>query len=293
MFNSTKISAAFLAIVLVTGTITLIAPSFMVGAVAQAQQEYGGMDNRYNSYEQEPEYPPQYAEKDNNSYEPSPYEMETYQTPPSSYGNDNYEQPEYTSYKPDYKPEYQSYGKDKLKDSNSVSINKLNCINNNVNINGNNTGDINVGNSGKSATGPGTDEGYVGVGSYDGNGEEGYDNGYNKQKDKGFTCVINNTNINNNFGAGNGTIPIPLTCEECFEEVLDAAQIQGFLDRLTSDPNANLETACNLLLSGENFTEDYIRFVLAMTLNTGIQDERINAIIECLLEVGVEFAPEP
>ena len=44
-------SAVFLAIVLLTGTIALSAPSFMIGS-AQAQSYYDndGMDKRYNSY---------------------------------------------------------------------------------------------------------------------------------------------------------------------------------------------------------------------------------------------------
>ena len=128
-------------------------------------------------------------------------------------------------YKDTYQPEYPSYGKDsyKSKDSSSVSINKLKCINNNVNINGNNTGDINVGNSGSSASRPGTDdEGYLGVGSSGGNYGEGYDNnGYKKQKDQRFTCIINNNNntiVTVNATDDNETTPeVPLTCEECFE----------------------------------------------------------------------------
>ena len=199
MFNSTKISAAFLAIVLVAGTITALSPSFMLGA--EAQQDYRETDNRYNIYEPEPEYSTQYLEKEYNSYKP-PYEKDTYETP--SYGNNNYETPSYGN----NNYETPSYGKDSYKSkkdsSNSVSLNKLKCINNNVNINGNNTGDINVGNSGKSGASPGTyDEGYLGVGSSGGNyGEEGYDNGYKKQKDAGFTCIINNNNNNTNIGGG-------------------------------------------------------------------------------------------
>ena len=95
-------------------------------------------------------------------------------------------------------------------------------INNNVNINGNNTGDINVGNSGRTATGSGTDEGNVGVGSSGGYGE-GYDNGYNKQKVESFSCIMNNNKNNNNFGASNardGNVTEPPTCEECFREFL-------------------------------------------------------------------------
>ncbi len=121
-------NAIFLATVLVAGIIALSSPSsFMVGA--QAVPQYG-MEREYGSYEQ-----PEYG-------------MDSYEKP--SYRNDYYGQPEYPSYKPDYKPEYPLYEKDdsyKSKDS-SVILNKLNCINNNVNINGNNTGDINVGNSG-------------------------------------------------------------------------------------------------------------------------------------------------
>jgi hypothetical protein len=181
------------------------------------------MDDRYSNYEPEPEYPPQYAEKEYNSYEPEYGMDDSYKKP---YRNDNYEQPEYPSYGKDNNS-YKSK-KDSSSSSSSVSINKLNCINNNVNINGNNTGDINVGNSGKSATGPGTEEGYLGVGSSGGYGE-GYDNGYNKQKDKGFSCIINNT-INNtivggNATDGNGNVPEPRTCEECFREILTPEQI--------------------------------------------------------------------
>jgi hypothetical protein len=98
--------------------------------------------------------------------------------------------------------------KSKKDSSNTVSINKFNCINNNVNINGNNTEDVNVGNSGSlAATGSGTAQGYLDVGSLGENGKEGYGNGYDKQKGESFTCIINNNNINNNFGAGNATLP--------------------------------------------------------------------------------------
>jgi hypothetical protein len=182
--KTTKPSAIFLAIVLVAGTIAAISPSFVIGAEAQAEREY-----RYNSYEPEPtEYSPPYTDRQHSNY-PSEYEMDSYEK--KSYGNDYYEQPEYPSYE-----DNNSYKSKKDSSSKSVSINKLKCINNNVNINGNNTGSINVGNSGRSASSPGTDEGYLGVGSLGGNGEDGYDNGYNKQKDKGFSCIINNNNNN-------------------------------------------------------------------------------------------------
>jgi hypothetical protein len=207
--------------------------------------------------------------------------------------DNSYEKSQYpsSSYKTDYQPKYQTYGvKDNSykpqKDSSSkkiVSINKLNCINNNVNINGNNTGDINVGNSGSS----GTSEGYLGVGSFGGNGEDGYDNGYNKQKDKSFSCIINNNNINNNFRAGNGNVIEPLTCEECFERFLTPTELTA-LDELLI---GTLETYCNLIGAG-NVEEDDLRFTIEIVIGQGQEEEdRINNIVECLLETGVVFAP--
>jgi len=94
-------SAIFLAIVLVTGTITTISPSFMItGANAQAQPYYG-----YNSYGP-PEYP-------DNNYK-------------KSYGNDNnsYDKSQYqsSSYKPDYKPQYPSYVKDDKRDKSNIVV---------------------------------------------------------------------------------------------------------------------------------------------------------------------------
>lgn len=200
--STNKINAIFLAVILVAGTISSFTSSFLIGVNAQYDPFYG-----YNSYEPT-EYPPEYADREYNSYEQE-YGMHDER---KSYENNNYQTREPPSYQPDYKPQYSSYEQDnkydyksKKESSSSVSLNKLNCVNNNVNINGNNTGDINVGNSGKSATGSGTDEGYLGVGSLGGNGE-GYDNGYNKHKDKGFTCIINNNNTNTNIGGGNQTI---------------------------------------------------------------------------------------
>ena len=103
-----------------------------------------------------------------------------------------------------------SYGKDnnydKSKDSSSVNLNKVNCINTNININGENTGDVNVGNNGRvaptaaAATAEGgTEERDLSASSFggrnnDGETNTGYD--YKYQKDKGFVCITNNNNNN-------------------------------------------------------------------------------------------------
>src|SRR5215211_71661 len=285
MFNSTKISAAFLAIVLVTGTITLIAPSFMVGAAAQAQQDYSGMDSRYNSYEPEPGYPPQYAEKEYNNY-PREYEMDSYK---QSYRNYYYEQPEYPSYKPDsYKPKYPSYGKDKSKDSSSVSINKLNCINTNfINI-GNINGSINTFAPGRTAD----SEGDTDAGSLGWNGE-GYDNGYNKQKDKGFSCIINNT-INNtivggNATDGNGNVPEPRTCEECFTEILTPEQISDIEVAFGSgEPGEGIVVDFDGFQVTITSFEQFCELLLMLTTTTVQLDSVVNQLI-----LPVEPDPSP
>ena len=74
---STKFSAIFLAIVLVTGMIALSFPSFMTTG-AQAQPYYG-RENRYNSYE--PDY-----RMDN---ERKSYENDNYESQYPSYDKDN------------------------------------------------------------------------------------------------------------------------------------------------------------------------------------------------------------
>jgi hypothetical protein len=149
-----KSSAIFLAIVLVIGTFALSFSSFMVGT-AQAQPYYDG--ETYGEY---------------NNYEPPP---------------------QYQSYQPDYKPVYSSYDKDKsynTKDNDIIK--KIKCNNNNININGENTGVIKLGEDGKGAV---PEEGYLGASS-SGSGNTG--EGYNK---KGFDCVTN-TNDNNNMVQG-------------------------------------------------------------------------------------------
>jgi hypothetical protein len=90
-----KISAVFLATVLIAGTIALSFPFFMITGTAQAQPYYG-MDS-YNDRKS-------YGMDD--SYGASDYGMDK-----KPYAMDSYE-PEYpSSYKPDYKPQYPSYDK--------------------------------------------------------------------------------------------------------------------------------------------------------------------------------------
>jgi hypothetical protein len=154
-------SAIFLAVVLLAGTIALSYPSFMIDVQAQPYYYDSGSDNSYNSY--------------------GP--------------------PDYPSYKLDYKAKYSSDNnnyKSKESSKSVISINKIKCINTNLNINGNNAGNISIGNKG---------QGYLGAYSSDGGSDGGYggSEGYSKQG-KGSDCIINNNNTNIG-GAGNQTIP--------------------------------------------------------------------------------------
>jgi hypothetical protein len=241
-------SAIFLAIVLIAGTIA-ISSSFMTNSQAQPYHE-DRMDNMYNSY--------------------GP--------------------PEYPSYQPDYKPIYPSYEKDnrdKSKDSSkSVSINKIKCINNNININGVNSGDINIGNKGGVAAA----EGYSGSGanSY---GGEGYYDGHSK-KDKGFECIINNNNTNINLvGGGNQTEQ--LTCEECFTENLSVEQLNNLTDVLSRAPYQNLEGLCEVLSNTTIGTNQERLVILVFIFNAaGITDEdTILRVLKCLDELGLIIVP--
>src|SRR5918997_153735 len=118
---TTKISAAFLATVLVAGIIALSSPSFMVGA--QAAPGYGMDSYEKKSYGSEPEY-------GMDSYDKKP----SYGSEPE-YGTDSYDKKSYGN--DDYKSQYSTYGKDKRDNSkDSVSIKKVKCNNINLNLNG-------------------------------------------------------------------------------------------------------------------------------------------------------------
>ena len=183
-----------------------------------------------------------------------------------------------------------SNGKDRddksKKDSKNVSINKLKCINTNININGENTGDINVGNKG---------QGYLGTYSSDGSGygnERYYDYGYNKdKKDNGFDCIINNNNTNINLvGGGNQTEQ--LTCEECFTENLSAEQLNNLTIALSVTRLGNLEGLCEQLSNTTLTNPVKLLGLSALFANAGITDvDAILRVLECLEELRLIIVP--
>jgi hypothetical protein len=198
------------------------------------------------------------------------------------YEFNNYGPPEY----PDNR--YQkSYGKDdnrdKSKDIKSIDINKIKCINTNININGNNAGNISLGNKGAA-------EGYSGAYS---SGSNGYsDKGYSKQ-DKGFECIINNNNTNL-VGGSNQTEPL-LTCEECFTENLNEEQLNNLTDVLSRSLVVNLEGLCEQLSNATLTNQQKLFGLSAIFINAGITIETdadtILRVLECLEELGLIIVP--
>jgi len=204
--------------------------------------------------------------------------------------------------KDSYESQYSSYGKDnnsyKSKEdssSNSVSIKKVKCNNINVNLNGIDVdigapnGNVPVNGAIAEAQAAEDDKGQTTTtASSFGNGERN-NNGY-KQNDKDFRFVCINNN-NNTVVAVNETTPQlepTITCEECFTEILNAIELEQFLEEGFT-PTATIEQACIVFSSGL-VTEEELRDVLEFVLTE--REDRIDDIIQCLLEAGIEFSPQ-
>ena len=221
-------SALFLAIVLVTGTITLIDPTFMtnVQATSDREKDYDN-DEEKDSYIKDRD---DESRDNDNDYddEDKSYGKESRNYDEKDYNNDEdkksyYKERSYDSKYSSYKSEYSSYGKDKSKDSssNSVSIKKIKCNNINANLNG-----IGV-NVGLSNNGPVTEplalaqevednnEDEIESNSIESNEDESYEGKYVKS-DSNTNSKIVCINNNNNGPIGEEVEPISKLCEECF-----------------------------------------------------------------------------
>ena len=143
--------------------------------------------------------------------------------------------------KDNYNNKYYKYQKD---DSKSFDPNKIKCINTNLNINGVNSGDVNVGNKGQVEQ----------LASSFGYGERDSD-GYNK-KNKDFNCIIDNNNNNNERVLG-PTPPLSLPRGgSVFIEWTDSGQI---LFRASNDGGRTFGTTQNIS-NGEGSDGDIASF---------------------------------
>jgi hypothetical protein len=247
-----------------------------------------------------------YAEDMVNEYEDSSSyaNNDGYKPDRSSYGNNNYDS-EYPSYKSDYKQHSNSYEyDDKYKSKDIVSISKINCINNNVNINGNNTGDINVGNSGRGVSADDGTNGGVLAGNEFGNDGERYSDGYNK-KDNGIVCEIDNSNNNTIITTGgnatDGDVPEPITCELCFTLNANELEIERIEERLfefTEESEeigtlTTIEQLCQALRNAVPLTPEGNEVVvnLLRDITADLLVQNADAILECLEELGLVDLP--
>ena len=327
--STKKSTTIFLAAVLLVGTLAAISPSsFIIKGVNAQTEPYYEKDTRYDNYQDKYRMDEEYDKKSfrNNDYEPD-YKHKEYNSYEQDYGIDkrynsyeleykdknnynNYE-PEYpskykddrkyNSYKPDHygidnnydkksygsEQKYPSYGKDDRRDkskdsSKSNNINKIKCINTNLNINGNNAGNVSIGNKG-------ADKGYLGAYSSGGNGGYGGE-GFSKQ-DKDFECIINNNNTNTNLvGGGNQTEP--LTCEGCFTENLNQAQLNNITLALSVSRVGNLEGLCEQLSNATFTNTEKLVSLRALFDNASITDvDAILRVLACLEELRLIVVP--
>jgi len=201
----------FLATLLILGTIATILPT------AQAQP-YND-DNRFY-----PEYPSEYTDRN------------------------SYEQPrEYLSYQQEYSSDNSYY---KSKDSN-VILKKINCNNNNVNVNGLELNglppfignllapEVQADNEGQ------YDASYYGSGS---GGQSGYDKNNNSFK---FVCVNNN----NNTVVVNESTPVPPIEDECVLCLNANATFAEIITRALEEPGPiTISSSLFTLIIGEDVT---------------------------------------
>ena len=321
-----KTSAIFLAIVLVTGTIALTGPTFIVEVQTTSDRDKHYDDDNKKSYGKDRDRDDKSRDHDkydnddeksygkdrdrddksrdhtddNNEYDYestkySEYVDKRYNSYERDYGMDNDYKDRYG--KDSYESQYSTYGKDnsyKSKDSSSksVSIKKVKCNNINVNLNGIDAdiGGASNGN-GPIAEAQETDDEGLETNSF-GSDSGGSNYGRDGQSDSDTDLFVCKNNNNNTVVVVNETIPEPtpeptITCEECFTQVLNATELERFLEEAFT-PTGTIEQSCIVFSSGL-VTEEALRDVLELVLTE--REDRIDNIIECLLEAGIEFSP--
>jgi hypothetical protein len=278
---TTKANSVFLATVLVAGIIALSYPSFMIGAQAQ---QFNGMDQRYNSYEQD------YGQ--DNKY--------------NSYGQDYGQDNKYNSYEPDYGTDYgmdsydkKPYGKDNSydKSKDSVIVKKIKC--NNININLNGFSGNKIGTDPKEdpkselgiLTAEAEDEGSNGA-NFGNNGRGGHDDrSSGHDSNSRFVCINHN---DNKGGAGEE----PKKCDDCVKAISPA--LRDNINDILGDPDPvtipgteikifanSVDKLCEELKKPISLTEENIRD--AIRAFAGMDEdlaEEAKKFVDCLIEAG-------
>lgn len=162
------------------------------------------------------------------------------------------------------------YGMDSYnKYNDSYNVEKIECSNINININ---TEDNDL----FSLT-PNDNNGQQLSANAFGNNEG--NNGF-KQNDEDVLvkCIQNNNNGSQE----------PLTCEECFEVALNDDELSVLLAFIERVGIIGLTNLCERF--DDSIPESDIREALEVTV--GLNQERIDRLIECLFDAGVVFEPE-
>jgi hypothetical protein len=264
-------SAIFLAIVLVLGTITLMHPSFIVGAQAESDDDNESDNNLIRMEDNDDESSDDEEEAKDNGDESDNDE--------SVKDNNSNNEIKEVSYDSDNNNYYKS--KDSSSSS-SVFVKKIKCNNINVNLNG---VDVDLGLS----PGNGPVNGPIAEAQAldDESSNSFVSNGEIRQSDSGTDSRIVCINNNNNVVVGE-ELPEPETCEDCFTENLTPDEIEILLEILQPQVSS-LEQICNILLTG-GAEEQIFRILITQT---GASPDDVDALIECLEDVGVIFEVEP
>ena len=115
-----------------------------------------------------------------------------------------------------------------------------------------------------------SDEGEIGASSFESGGKSS-----DSDTDFRVVCIYNNIPLE----------PIPLTCEECFNEFLKPQQINAFLALITEP--TTLEALCDVYLSGTVVVTE-IDFITDLT-GLGVSPANAGNLVECLKNLGVPF----
>ena len=169
-----------------------------------------------------------------------------------------------------------SYDKKESKSSH-VDIQKIKCVNSNINVNGIDITHIPQDDTATAAANEAADA----TGAQNGNG---WADRINFERNLVNICV--NVNVNEQLKVSppeeDGR-----TCEDCFS-VLNSTQI----GRLLAIVNAtSIGAYCDRLLDTPNTCQEYSSVAIALQSVPGITEPQIGAILDCLTETGVIISP--
>ena len=185
---------------------------------------------------------------------------------------------------PYYQPEYRdTYSKDKNHLPN-VIIQKNNCINTNINIQGVEITTLPI--PADTLTSQLQNSGQAGTEDTSDNFHDKENNANNNGKNLVNICKITNLNGQISSNPPDGTEG----CEECFTNNLDEQQIdavEAVLAQLSENPDASIEDLCESILNSGVPNEAIVLGIEGILELANIPSEEIETILECLNDLGI------